>query len=283
MASIRETVVLRFESADTASDLRMHAVRYLQCEFIAGTPAVMATTPSGRPVLVFSLGEAPEAAVGATPLQQQSRATVRGQCTAPVQQRFSPGHRCFMVVLRPTGLRSLLGVSACTFTDAHVDVRASGAASARALVELSERLQSAVDFTDRCQEADTILRQVAAAQPASTSRVVAAAVHQIDAAIRTVGLGDLAQGLAVSPRTLRRRFLETVGLPPRTFASITRFRRVVADLHGGRDSGWLDLVHRHGYSDQSHLGREFRRFAGLCPSDYHPGQEILDRELNTTS
>ena len=275
--------MIRFTSATPASDLRTHVARYHQCQLVAGEPSIMSTTPAGRPVLVFSLDHAHEAAVGAAPLTRQARATVRGLCTAPVRQRFAPGHRCFMIVLRTTGLRSLLGLPGSSLTDAQTDARSTGVPGAAVLADLVDRLREAPDFAARCALADAGLREIDAWRPRPGPTLVAGAVERIDAAGGKVTMRDLADDLAVSPRTLRRHFLETVGLAPKTFAAVTRFRSVVAELHRRPDRDWLDLVHRHGYADQSHLGREFRRFAGRRPSDYRPAEEVLDRAFHTTA
>ena len=61
---------------------------------------------------------------------------------------------------------------------------------------------------------------------------------------------------------MRARFDAVAGVPPKIAAQIVRFERLHAEL--GR---WTlgELAARHGFSDQSHLAREVRRFAGESP------------------
>ena len=61
---------------------------------------------------------------------------------------------------------------------------------------------------------------------------------------------------------MRARFDEVTGVPPKVAAQVIRFERLHAEL-GSRSLGALAV--RHGLSDQSHLTREVRRFAGETP------------------
>lgn len=79
--------------------------------------------------------------------------------------------------------------------------------------------------------------------------------------------GELAAGLGVSERQLRRRCLDAVGYGPKTLHRILRFRRFVSLVD---DRGTpLDLASAAataGYADQAHLSRETVRLAGLTPT-----------------
>jgi AraC-like DNA-binding protein len=63
-------------------------------------------------------------------------------------------------------------------------------------------------------------------------------------------------------------FREAVGLGPKVYCRVRRFRRLLAMVaaHPGRT--WADLAHEAGYSDQSHLTREFAALAGMTPGAY---------------
>ncbi len=72
-----------------------------------------------------------------------------------------------------------------------------------------------------------------------------------------------AQPLAVSSRTVRRRFLMATGLTPTTIDQIERAQRAAALLEQGVPI--LDTVYELGYADQPHLTRSLRRFFGQTP------------------
>jgi len=76
----------------------------------------------------------------------------------------------------------------------------------------------------------------------------------------------IARAFAVSPRTLQRLFIRHVGASPK--AVLQRFRRQQAvDLLGEPGAPSLARIAAElGYSDQSHLTRDFRATLGHSPS-----------------
>jgi AraC-like DNA-binding protein len=68
------------------------------------------------------------------------------------------------------------------------------------------------------------------------------------------------------------RFIETfrmeVGLPPKLFARLARFGRVLQRIDTAADVDWADLAVSTGYFDQPHFLGDFRQFAGVTPSAY---------------
>jgi AraC-like DNA-binding protein len=77
----------------------------------------------------------------------------------------------------------------------------------------------------------------------------------------------LSRRLGLSSRQIQRRFTEAVGYGPKLFQSVFRFQRLLNEAHeaGGRRT-FADLAAHAGYSDQSHMTREFQRFANCSPS-----------------
>ena len=75
----------------------------------------------------------------------------------------------------------------------------------------------------------------------------------------------VAADLGVSERQLRRVFDETVGLSPKTFAKLARFRRALDAAGAAPNASWASIAAAAGYYDQSHLIGEFRAIAGVTP------------------
>ena len=78
--------------------------------------------------------------------------------------------------------------------------------------------------------------------------------------------------LANECRLSQRRFIEIfrdqVGLTPKSYGRLRRFRHSLFAIANSQRVDWADLAVACGYSDQSHLIHEFRAFAGLTPSAY---------------
>ena len=91
---------------------------------------------------------------------------------------------------------------------------------------------------------------------------LAAFVQQRRGAINVAKLADSA---GVSRQHLGRIFQEDVGIPPKLFCRLARFRAALACA--GRDvkDDAAGFAAEFGYVDQSHMIAEFREFSGLTP------------------
>ncbi|WP_395061815.1 GlxA family transcriptional regulator [Paraburkholderia silvatlantica] len=81
---------------------------------------------------------------------------------------------------------------------------------------------------------------------------------------RNVPLEELACKLNLSPRQLERLFKAETGKSPRAFANALRLR-TAAWLLTSSDRTVADIASSCGFSDASHLGREFRKQFGMPP------------------
>lgn len=80
---------------------------------------------------------------------------------------------------------------------------------------------------------------------------------------RTDALADLLQ---LSPRGLRKRFADRLGIGPKLWLQLGRFDAL---LRAGPTPGSLaDAAVAFGFADQAHMTAEFARFAGLPPGRY---------------
>ncbi|MCB1044833.1 MAG: helix-turn-helix transcriptional regulator [Acidobacteria bacterium] len=91
-------------------------------------------------------------------------------------------------------------------------------------------------------------------------------------------VSDVARLANLSMRQLQRLFLCRVGLSPIEFKRICRFQRVVKDL-SSKGHKMVDLAYTHHYSDQAHMNREFREFAGIAPQKFQAEAECLGKKL----
>jgi len=127
--------------------------------------------------------------------------------------------------------------------------------------ELAERLSVIGDFHARVATAEAWIES-----RLGEIDVDAARLHAV-AAINTrleAGRG-LAELTDWNERKLQRFIATSYGTTPATMRCFWRFERLRrALLDGEGDLGALAID--HGYADQAHLAREFRRFAGLSVS-----------------
>src|SRR5437764_768906 len=75
---------------------------------------------------------------------------------------------------------------------------------------------------------------------------------------------ELAAGVGLGERQLRRRCEDAVGYGPKTLERVLRFQRFRSLASRGAAS-LAELALLAGYADQPHLTREYRRLAGGTP------------------
>ncbi|HEV2503521.1 MAG TPA: AraC family transcriptional regulator [Mesorhizobium sp.] len=119
------------------------------------------------------------------------------------------------------------------------------------LAELITSIEKSIADAPRRQTADQTMR---------------AAFHLIEAGppSNTPIIPWLGRALAMSERTLRRRFDESFGYGPKTLDRILRYQRFQRLSRSAQASAAV-LAVEVGYADQAHLVRESRRLTGSTP------------------
>jgi AraC-like DNA-binding protein len=129
---------------------------------------------------------------------------------------------------------------------------------------LRDRLLTAAAPQDMLRVMEQVLLAHLAG-PAHPDPAVCAAARALSSG---QAVGQVADGLGLLPRTLRRRFTARAGLTPKRFARVQRLRRVTRTLGGQARADWAAVAAEHGYSDQSHLIDEFQDLASITPAEY---------------
>ncbi len=60
-------------------------------------------------------------------------------------------------------------------------------------------------------------------------------------------------------------FRDTLGVGPKAFSQLTRFRRALRAARQPDRANWASVAATAGYYDQAHLITEFRAIAGVTP------------------
>ncbi len=103
--------------------------------------------------------------------------------------------------------------------------------------------------------------------------VVGRAVAVIEEARGSVSVAEVAAAVGVSYSTLYRVFVGTTGLGPKQFAEIVRYYHFVGGLLGGPADAQATLAALHGYYDQAHAARDFKRYTGVSASSFQAVQK----------
>lgn len=84
----------------------------------------------------------------------------------------------------------------------------------------------------------------------------------------TLPVSEVAAAAHATVRTLERNFKQSSGYTVKDVSGLMRFEQVRNQLWIYPDSNIAGLAHELGYTDQSHLSREFKRYSGTTPAAF---------------
>lgn len=160
-------------------------------------------------------------------------------------------------------------------TDCHVTLRdlwGQGVATLRERLLLTGSDRGRLDLLE-----DTLRARVC--RPLEGRAEVLAAMQAIERRPTTVRIAELDGLSSLSRRRLTRLFALQVGMLPKTYARLLRFRRVLAEVHAHPVVSWADVAVDCGYFDQAHLTRDFKHFSGFTPAQYRSTADAFSNHV----
>jgi AraC-like DNA-binding protein len=169
----------------------------------------------------------------------------------------------FGIRFRPGSALPFLGVPLREITDQRVPLDALWGSRGAALLDVLANVAP----HDRVRHAERVLA-ACGVRPRREDDIVPQAVSLFRRARGGAAVRDVAAALGVGERRLVRAFDRCVGLSPKGFARVMRFREVCRQIQQGEVLRWTQLAGDAGYADQPHLIREFQALARLTPAQY---------------
>lgn len=83
-----------------------------------------------------------------------------------------------------------------------------------------------------------------------------------------ITVNEIENELFYSRRHLTRVFGAYIGMDIKSFCRIARFQSVLSDLNLEKHTLLTDIAQNHGYYDQTHFQKDFKRFALITPKLY---------------
>ena len=215
--------------------------------------------PAATADLVFNLGPAMRLVEGTGDAAIRG-ATVSGMLLQPILLEHPPVHRALGLRLRPDGLRALLHIPPRVALDQNLPLDALLGPLAHTLCD---QLASARDPAHALDLAlDWALGQSAhSEEPDPVTRWAASRIERAHGALSIAAL-QLESGYGAT--RFIARFKDELGMTPKTYARILRFRRALDLLHP--DLPLAQLALDTGFSDQPHMHAEFQRIAHHTPA-----------------
>ena len=195
-----------------------------------------------------------------------------GAGTTPSTMRYHGGpHLTIQVILKPQGLRSLLGLDARRLRNGVVALsKLPGAPRQGHLLATPTALA----------KADLLLRYLMDKAVHSTTRdtLVDQALQLVEEQIEDLRLPRILHLLGVSERQLERRFAGAVGVSPKTYLRVRRFNEALRLMKTRRYPTLASIAYALGFADQSHFIRDLKAFAGVTPKGLSERAELFHEQ-----
>lgn len=100
------------------------------------------------------------------------------------------------------------------------------------------------------------------------NRLIVKSIDLIEQSKGQISAVNLADKLALSPKSLERKFNHFIGKSPKQYSKIIRFGNILNQLKSQDHHSLTHIAIENGYFDQSHFIRDFKEFAGYSPGDF---------------
>lgn len=132
------------------------------------------------------------------------------------------------------------------------------------LLSFEDKLMAAKTDRERIQTVEKFLiGRMNAIEPDKLVLAALALIHKHKGNIR---IKEIAEQLHSSQSPLEKRFRQVVGTSPKKFASIVRFKHILAQYKPGLSL--TELGYEAGFYDQAHFIKEFKLFTGQTPEKF---------------
>lgn len=191
----------------------------------------------------------------------ESIALIGLQTHRRVEQVIRGRIESFSIFFQPAALNLLFGVPSITITNADQDARG---VLGRAVHWLRERLGSCDSFLERVSTTEEFFIALGSKSPRFD--MVESIAQQILWQHGVCRMDALAQSAGLCSRTFHRKFKQSVGVSPKTYARIIRFESALQTKAAFPALTWTAIAHEYGYHDQMHMVHDFHHLAADTPS-----------------
>jgi len=135
------------------------------------------------------------------------------------------------------------------------------------------QLQSTLNkliYTEKIDEAVTVVKQyfLNVQSQKTTDTTLFKAGAAMSETKGTMPVSQVAVAAHATVRTLERKFKQSSGFTVKDVSALMRFEQVRNQLWLYPNSNIASLAYELGYTDQSHLSREFKRYSGTTPAAF---------------
>jgi AraC-like DNA-binding protein len=244
-----------------------YILSYGLMELPAGIVSPLLSPPNGVTGFVIRIKSDPLGDVRArdfrgNPIAYQTSYAI-GQTTFPITGHIAGESSFMMVFFHPLALYSFFGYDMNRLTNATVDL--ADFLGVDRYTTLMNDLGQAEEMPDKTEVLNKFfLKQLPEVRKCDLTQSALALIHEAEGNIR---IKTLEGTLQTSRRTLERYFNSKVGISPKVYAQIFRFKCAMNFLKSNPKTTWAGLTYNNGFFDQPHLIRYFKEYLKVSPNN----------------
>jgi len=171
-----------------------------------------------------------------------------------------------IVVFQPNGIYQLLGIPATEFQDSIIPVEEVFDYKASVL---QEKLHQQNNNELRIELLNHFFRSLINNKLVSSQSIINNSLDFILTNKGDFSVKQLVEYTGYTERHLERKFKECIGLNPKKFGNVIRLHHFLKLLNNKYEATNLTAIcYDAGFSDQSHLIKDFRKHTGISPREY---------------
>jgi AraC-like DNA-binding protein len=185
-----------------------------------------------------------------------------------------------IVVFQPSGIHQLLGIPANEFLDSIISIE--DVFGENGLI-LQEKLSEQNNNQTRIELLNHFFSNLISKKSESNQMIVNSSLDFIISNKGHFSVAQLVKYTGYTERHLERKFKESIGLNPKKFGNVVRlhhFLKLLKDKPA--DTNLTTICYDAGFSDQSHLIKDFRKHTGISPKEYlHCSGKLTNNLIRT--
>ena len=185
-----------------------------------------------------------------------------------------------IVVFQPNGINQLLQIPANEFQDF---ITSTDAVFGKKGASLEERLSEQNDNEEKVKLLNQFFKTLISKKSESNQLLINSSLDFVLAHKGYFSVKQLVNHTGYTERHLERKFKECIGLNPKRFGNVIRLHHFLKLLkHKTEDLNLTAICYDAGFSDQSHLIKEFKKQTGITPTEYlHTTGKLANNLLKT--
>lgn len=200
-----------------------------------------------------------------------SYAGLFGMSTTFIEVDYPKSTQMFGVRFKPAGITAFTRIPMEELTDRGVELSLLETLFDKSFYEALPEQQSMVDIVTHTNR--YFLNRLSSLY--HTERQIIRAVDLISLAKGQLSLAGVASDVCLCQRHFERKFKSAIGVSPKMFAKIFRFKHAFQLMQQYPHKDLLTIAIECGYYDRTHLIRDFKSLSGDTPNDFRQNKSIF--------